>query len=202
MESVVIPHAIFETHIFASTDATREHLTYVQISMCGDHVIGRATDGHRAFEIRVDGIFPNDKELYISKANAQKLCKAASTIGARRGMWTVKISEEGSSDCCHSDLVTTISIPVLHELSTPYPDIMQIFPMAVSGGSSAANLWGMNLTYLLDIERWRKRVDLCVDPNWVKVQTPSDPSSPLLISEWSASADIQWRIAVMPARLP
>lgn len=200
MESVAIPHAIFESHIFASVDATREHLTYIQISMRGDHVIGRATDGHRAFELKLNGVFPKEGELYISKANAQKLCKAATTKKARQGVWVIEVLEDGAH-FSHADLGITIAIPVLLKLDKDYPDLTQIFPMVASQGLSAVNLWGINLAYLLDVERWRKRVGL-EEPDWVKVQTPVDPLSPLMISEWNASAEIQWKTIVMPARLP
>lgn len=201
MQQVEIPHAAFESYIFASTNETRKQLTYIQIAMRGDHAFARAVDGHRALEIKFEGIFPHEKEIYVSRANAQKLCKVASTKKARQGKWVVEISEKEIVDCRHVDLGITIAIPILHSLDTPYPDIAMIFPAAMSEGQSAANLWGVNLTYLLDVERWRKRIGLD-DPNWVKVQTPIDPLSPLMISNWSPSADIQWKTVIMSARLP
>lgn len=200
MESIALPHAIFEAHIFAGTEVKRENLKFIQISLRGDHVIGRATDGHRGFEIKIEGTYPKEGELYISKADAQKLCKAATTKKARRGTWVVEVTEDGAC-FFHADLGVTIAIRVLLKLDKDYPDMAQIFPMVLSQGNSAANLWGINLSYLLDVERWRKRTGLDEDKPWVKIQTPVDPSSPLMISECNAQADIQWRVIVMPASL-
>ena len=119
MQQIVIPHAVFEISIFASTDSIRENLPYIRISMHGDYATAQATDGHRAIDLRFDGIFPHEKEVLFSRDDAQKLCKAARTKKARLGSWTVDISEEDIASCNHVELGITIAIPVMHNPDTP-----------------------------------------------------------------------------------